>query len=148
MLLDQIEATTYIPIDIAADALQAIVDRLRLERPFLTVLPVAADFLQPFTLPVSVMDAAKFGFFPGSTIGNLDPDAASAFLRQARVTLGSQAKFLVGVDLRKDPAILTPAYDDAQGVTAAFQSQYPRSFESHHRLRFRPDAIRAPGGLE
>ena len=84
------------------------------------VHPLAADFLAPFALPPAVAACPRFGFFPGSTIGNLDPEEARRFLRAARQTLGPDARFLVGVDLRKDPAILLPAYDDAQGVTAAF----------------------------
>ena len=120
LLLDQVGASTYVPIDVAADALQDMTDRLRISRPDLKVSALATDFLQPFALPASVAQQPKFGFFPGSTIGNLDPAAAGRFLRQARDTLGADAKFLVGVDLRKDPAILVPAYDDAQGVTAAF----------------------------
>jgi dimethylhistidine N-methyltransferase len=62
----------------------------------------------------------RLGFFPGSTIGNLDPSEACQFLRQARETLGAGSRFLIGVDLRKDPALLLAAYDDKQGVTAAF----------------------------
>jgi L-histidine N-alpha-methyltransferase len=60
------------------------------------------------------------GFFPGSTIGNLDPADAVAFLKLVAATLGAGARFFVGVDLRKDRSVLVPAYDDAQGVTAAF----------------------------
>ena len=120
MLLDSIGCSAYAPIDIAGDALIEITDRLRLARPRLEVYPVTTDFLQPFELPEVLTKRSKFGFFPGSTIGNLDPTAASAFLAQARATLGAGSRFLVGVDLRKDPAILIPAYDDAQGVTAAF----------------------------
>ena len=120
MVLDQIGAAVYVPIDIAAGALQVLTDRLGKSRPDLLVAALATDFLQPFSLPPAVEQRVKFGFFPGSTIGNLDPVAAQSFLQQARSTLGLSAKFLVGVDLRKDPSILIPAYDDAQGVTAAF----------------------------
>src|ERR1700749_2438785 len=60
----------------------------------------------------------RLGFFPGSTIGNLQPDEAIAFLETWAGRLGPGAAMVVGVDLRKDPAILEPAYDDAQGVTA------------------------------
>lgn len=120
MLLDQIGASTYVPIDIASNALHAMTDRLRTTRPDITVCAVVTDFLQPFTLPARADRRSMFGFFPGSTIGNLDPLAAGKFLRQARGTLGPGANFLVGVDLRKDAAILLPAYDDRQGVTAAF----------------------------
>ena len=119
-IIDQIGATTYVPIDIAADALGDMAVRLRTTHPGLVVCPIAADFLQPLTLPASISRQPRFGFFPGSTIGNLDPAQAVAFLRQALVTLGAGAHFLVGVDLRKDAAILVPAYDDAAGITAQF----------------------------
>ena len=111
---------SYVPIDIAPLALDGIVARLARARPGLRVHPIVADFLAPMTLPPELGEAPRFGFFPGSTIGNLDRPTAERFLRQARQTLGEGALFLVGVDLRKDKAILVPAYDDAAGITAAF----------------------------
>ncbi len=119
-LLDDVKAASYVPIDIASSALRDMTDRLRRTRPTLCVYPVVADFLQPLDLPAEVRDHPHFGFFPGSTIGNLDPDTAHRFLIQVRQTLGSKARFLVGADLRKGSDTLLPAYDDAQGVTAAF----------------------------
>jgi L-histidine Nalpha-methyltransferase len=110
----------YVPIDVAIDTLARMVARLRRQRPGLRVFPIGADFTSPVTLPAELGGMARLGFFPGSTIGNLDPPEARRFLAQARVTLGPGAQMLVGVDLRKDPAILVPAYDDAEGVTAAF----------------------------
>jgi dimethylhistidine N-methyltransferase len=110
----------YVPIDVAAPALDQMRARLRRERPDLQVFTVAADFMEAMTLPAQVPDLQRLGFFPGSTIGNLDPPAVRQFLQQARQTLGAGSRFLVGVDLRKDPAVLLPAYDDAAGVTAAF----------------------------
>jgi L-histidine N-alpha-methyltransferase len=121
ILLDALpHPAAYVPIDIAAPALAALAGRLRRARPALAVQPVAADFLQPLDLPRTPGARGRLGFFPGSTIGNLEPAAARRFLRGARRTLGAGAHFLLGVDLRKDPAILLPAYDDAAGVTAAF----------------------------
>ena len=111
---------SYVPVDVAAPALQAMRERLRCRLPWLAVHPVVGDFMEPIALPASVGQLRPLGFFPGSTIGNLDPAAACAFLRQALTTLGPEAQFLVGADLRKDPALLLPAYDDAAGVTAAF----------------------------
>jgi L-histidine Nalpha-methyltransferase len=111
---------TYVPIDVAAPALRQMRVRLQRERPDLLVLPIAADFMEAIVLPAQVPGLPRLGFFPGSTIGNLDPPAVRQFLQQARQTLGADAAFLVGVDLRKDPALLLPAYDDAAGVTAAF----------------------------
>lgn len=119
-LFDQLGVRTYVPIDVAGPALLAMATRLRRSRPELIVLPIAADFLQPFSLPLGTARQLKFGFFPGSTIGNLEPEDARRFLAQAHHDLGRNAHFLIGVDLRKDPAILVPAYDDAQGVTADF----------------------------
>ena len=109
----------YVPIDIAPEALVAIEERLSTSRPGLAVRPVCADFMRPFHLP-DLGAAARFGFFPGSTIGNMDPAEAGAFLRTARETLGSGARFVVGTDLRKDERTLLAAYDDAAGVTASF----------------------------
>ncbi len=110
----------YVPVDVAAPELDAMRSRLGHTLPWLAVHPVVADFMQPITLPGAVADLLRLGFFPGSTIGNLDPDAAQAFFRLARTTLGPRSRFLVGADLRKDPAVLLPAYDDPGGVTAAF----------------------------
>jgi dimethylhistidine N-methyltransferase len=110
----------YVPIDVAAPALNAMAARLRRARPDLVVHPIAADFLRPVSLPPALARLARLGFFPGSTIGNMRPLVAQRFLRQAQATLGPGARFLVGADLRKDPDLLIPAYDDAAGVTAAF----------------------------
>ncbi|WP_158746098.1 L-histidine N(alpha)-methyltransferase [Acidisphaera sp. L21] len=120
MLLDHIGASAYVPVDIADSALQDLTQRLHTARPSLSVHPVAADFLRPLALPHQTSSQQRFGFFPGSTIGNLDHATAHRFLVQVRETLGANARFLVGADLRKDSSILIPAYDDAQGVTAAF----------------------------
>jgi dimethylhistidine N-methyltransferase len=108
----------YVPIDVAAEALDEIAGRMA-DGP-VALHPIAADFLEPLTLPPEVADRPVLGFFPGSTIGNLEPATAIRFLTQARDTLGAGALFLIGVDLRKDPNILVPAYNDAAGVTAAF----------------------------
>jgi len=110
----------YVPVDISGEFLGEEARRLRAEHSSLQVVPVAADFTKPFALPDAVRGLPRAGFFPGSTIGNFDPDDAKAFLRNAAGVLGAGAAFIVGVDLVKDEAILNRAYDDAQGVTAAF----------------------------
>jgi dimethylhistidine N-methyltransferase len=110
----------YVPIDVAAPALQRMSVRLHDERPYLQVYPLVADFTAAVVLPADLPSPRLLGFFPGSTIGNLDPAQAQRFLQRARDTLGAAASFLVGVDLRKDPDVLLPAYDDAAGITAAF----------------------------
>ena len=110
----------YVPIDVAAPALEQMRERLQRTRPELLVWTLAADFMDLIALPDTVGSLHRLGFFPGSTIGNLDPPEAQRFLRQVRETLGAGARFLIGVDLRKDSSVLLPAYDDAAGVTAAF----------------------------
>ncbi len=108
----------YIPIDVAAPALDAVRVRLSAVLPGLSVTPLVADFARPITLPPGI--GPCLGFFPGSTIGNLEPAEVTSFLARTRTELGPGARFLLGADLRKDAAALIPAYDDAPGVTAAF----------------------------
>jgi len=111
----------FVPIDISTDHLMGAVERLRAAYPGLEVEPVAADFTQAFELPPS--QGRRVGFFPGSSIGNFDPPEALAFLRGAAALLGEGGEgsgLLIGVDLVKDPALLHAAYNDAAGITAAF----------------------------
>jgi dimethylhistidine N-methyltransferase len=110
----------YVPVDISAEFLEQQAASLRREYPNIAMLPVAADFCGPFELPKAIAKLSRVGFFPGSTIGNLEPSEAAAFLRQAGHILGDGALFVIGVDLIKDEKILYQAYNDAAGVTAAF----------------------------
>jgi dimethylhistidine N-methyltransferase len=132
---------TYIPIDVAAPELRAMRERLAHRRPELTVTPVTADFLRPIALPERDRDSAIMGFFPGSTIGNLEPDAAVAFLRRARTSLGMGARFLLGFDTCRDPERLIPAYDDSAGVTAAFNRNLLIRLNREAEATFDPDAF-------
>ena len=109
----------YVPIDISPDALNAAAASIAEAYPRLQVAPMVGDFLNLAPLP-ELGRGRRIGFFPGSTIGNLEPDQAAAFLANARERLGPNALFILGVDLVKDDATLVAAYDDAQGVTAAF----------------------------
>ncbi|MEM8823542.1 MAG: L-histidine N(alpha)-methyltransferase [Pseudomonadota bacterium] len=109
----------YVPIDISADFLEATADGLRLRYPGLSVRPVVADFTEPVRLPGPISRMRKVAFFPGSTIGNLPPEMAVDLLAGVRAWPKMEA-LVLGVDLVKDPADLVAAYDDAQGVTAAF----------------------------
>ena len=120
LLLNECDFAAYVPVDISGDFLQAQADALRKDFPGLDVYPVAADFTAPFALPDAIADMPKVGFFPGSTIGNFEPHEACSFLRSAREILGKSAQIIVGVDLEKDERILHNAYNDAAGVTAAF----------------------------
>jgi dimethylhistidine N-methyltransferase len=109
----------YVPIDISPDALNAAAASIAEAYPHLQVAPMVGDFLNLAPLP-ELGRGRRIGFFPGSTIGNLEPDQAVAFLANARERLGPNALFVLGVDLVKDEATLVAAYDDAQGVTATF----------------------------
>jgi dimethylhistidine N-methyltransferase len=110
----------YVPVDISSEMLVQEAEELRRDYPRLAVLPVEADFTQPFALPAAAAGMAHTGFFPGSTIGNFEPHEACAFLRHAGRMLGRGAALIIGVDLVKDASILNAAYDDAAGVTAKF----------------------------
>ncbi|CAN5358715.1 hypothetical protein BH09PSE2_BH09PSE2_19010 [soil metagenome] len=121
LLLDALPSlAAYAPIDISPDALGPAAQALKAAYPQLTVSPIQGDFTQPTPLPTNLEGLTRVGFFPGSTIGNFTPEEAVAFLTSARTMLGPGALFLVGVDVAKDSAVLEAAYDDAQGVTAAF----------------------------
>jgi dimethylhistidine N-methyltransferase len=120
ILLDRADTpfTTYVSIDVAAQSLADLRGRMAATHPNLTVAPIVADFMQALSLPLP--EGPRMGFFPGSTIGNLDPAAATRFLAAARLSLCPDSWFLLGADLRKSPKILLPAYNDSVGVTAAF----------------------------
>ena len=110
----------YVPVDISSQMLIQEAEELRRDHPRLAVLPVVADFTQPFSLPPAAAGMAHTGFFPGSTIGNFEPHEACAFLRHAGRVLGRGAALIIGVDLVKDASILNAAYNDAAGLTAKF----------------------------
>lgn len=112
--------TRYVPIDIEETCLEQAKERLEEAFPNLDILPLVADFTQAGTVPQAVASDVKLGFFSGSTIGNLTHAEARQFLVQAAKLLGPGASFLVGVDLKKPLSVLLPAYNDGQGVTAAF----------------------------
>jgi dimethylhistidine N-methyltransferase len=120
LLLKTCNVAAYVPVDISADFLHEQARGLRTDFPALKVHPVAADFMENFTLPAEVAALPKVGFFPGSTIGNFEPHEAQRFLRRAAEILGHGALIIVGVDLEKDEKLLHEAYNDAAGVTAKF----------------------------
>ncbi len=121
VLLDALEApSAYIPIDISRDHLIDSAKGLAEAYPELLVVPVAADYTQPLELPEIPNEVARIGFFPGSTIGNFSHAEAVDFLHTLATELGTDNGLLIGVDLKKDPAILHAAYNDAAGITAKF----------------------------
>ena len=120
ILLDALESPlAYSPIDISGAYLRDVTRRLAADYPRLKLRPVVGDFTLPLQLPPRTGQGRRVGFFPGSTIGNFRPDAAAALLRRMREMLDGGG-LLIGVDLVKNPAVLHAAYNDATGVTAAF----------------------------
>lgn len=120
LLLRAVDPAAYVPVDISGEFLRASAASLADQFPGLPVLAVEADFLHTVTLPRQIAAAPKLGFFPGSTIGNVTPEVAVDLLRAMRASLGTGAMLLIGMDRVKSLDMLLPAYDDTQGVTAAF----------------------------
>jgi dimethylhistidine N-methyltransferase len=151
LLLDgECEFGVYVPIDISHTALTEAVRAVRRAYPNLEVSPLIGDFTQSLVLPPSLAGRPVVGFFPGSTIGNFSPPEAMLFLERARSLLGGGSSLIVGVDLVKAEGILIPAYDDAQGVTAAFNknllTRLNREFDAEFVLgNFEHLAIWNPG---
>jgi dimethylhistidine N-methyltransferase len=114
------QLSAYAPVDISPDALGPASAALRRDYPDLNIVPVVGDFTRPIVLPAEIAGAPRVGFFPGSTIGNFSRTGAEDFLRSAKTLLGPGSRFIVGVDLVKDERTLVAAYDDAKGVTRAF----------------------------
>ena len=121
LLLDALVApAAYVPIDISREQLARVARELRAEYPNVAVVPLAADYTSQIDLPALPPGSRRLAFFPGSTIGNFHPTEAAAFLSRIRRTVGASGALVLGVDRRKDAATLDAAYDDAAGVTAAF----------------------------
>jgi dimethylhistidine N-methyltransferase len=133
------------PIDISGEHLEATCRQLRADYPSLAVVPVCADYmgLDLTALPwlPGAPAAARLGFFPGSTIGNLQPHEARAFLRNARQLLGADGALVLGADLKKDPDMLHAAYNDQAEVTAAFSLNLLRRMNRELGANFDIDAF-------
>ena len=149
----------YAPIDISRSALDEAAAAVRRDYPELIVAPLLEDFTRALTLPHAAQARPVTGFFPGSTIGNFTPDEAQAFLVGARSLLGQGARFLVGIDVVKAQEMLVAAYDDALGVTAAFNKnllarinrELGADFDLtafHHRALWNPDQSRMEMHME
>jgi dimethylhistidine N-methyltransferase len=120
LLLRAVRPSAYVPIDISGDFLREAADAIAEAFPGLPVHPVEADFMERMPIPAAVAAEPKLGFFPGSTIGNMVPETAVTLLRSMKEALGVGAYLLIGMDRAKDVKRLLGAYDDAAGVTAAF----------------------------
>ena len=122
ILLDHLpHLAGYVPMDISREHLYRTAEDLATSYPSLDILPLCADYTQAFTLPNACRPVqSRVVYFPGSTIGNFHRPEAAVFLKHIAEVCGPGGGLLIGVDLRKSPDILNPAYNDAQGVTAAF----------------------------
>lgn len=119
-LFPALQPRQYVPIDISADFLAQALAPLRPLFPAVEMIGIGLDFSSSLELPATVRQEKRLFFYPGSSIGNFAPDQAAAFLKRIRAACGADGALLIGVDLIKDQAILDAAYDDALGVTAAF----------------------------
>ena len=121
-LMDHLQdPVAFIPIDISQEQLLQVAKELDSVYPQLQVLPVCADYTSSFELPVPEQESKRtVVYFPGSTISNFDPIPAKHFLEHIANLCGSGGALLIGVDLKKDPAVLHNAYNDSEGLTAAF----------------------------
>lgn len=120
LLLETLRPDAYVPMDISKEFLQASAQALSDEFPWLEVHAACVDFTGPIDLPFCPPDARKLAFFPGSSIGNFEPQQAKHFMRHVLNMVGDGGGMLIGVDLKKDEDSLNNAYNDTQGVTADF----------------------------
>ena len=144
ILLDHLKSlAAYVPVDISDEHLLAAADGLRKDYPHIEILPIAADFTQPFDLPApSVMPLRNIVYFPGSTIGNFTRDGALELLEVMHHEAKEGGALLIGVDLQKDVRILERAYNDSQGVTAAFNLNMLRHLNRDYGADFNLDGFR------
>lgn len=120
VLCRRVRPICFVGVDISVDFLQTAVQRLRADIPGLDARAVGGDMTQGLVLPTDIPRAGRLVFYPGSSIGNFDPPHALDLLRHMRALVDSDGGLLIGIDLPKEVAVLEAAYDDAAGVTAAF----------------------------
>jgi len=144
LLLNALETPlAYVPVDISRDFLRDAAAKIAADFPELQIAAVCADYTRPFELPVlSGPSGKRVGFFPGSTIGNFEPEAVVGFFAHCGRLLGPGAEMLVGVDVKKDKAILDAAYNDAAGLHAEF------NLNLLHRIRKELDGDIEIAGFE
>lgn len=119
LLLERLRPRACIGVDISREFLRQATRRLARDYPWIEVHAFCADLSRPLTLSC-LPPGQRLAFYPGSSIGNFEPEEAVAFMRNLGLLLGSGGALVIGVDLKKDPALLYAAYNDAAGMTAAF----------------------------
>jgi dimethylhistidine N-methyltransferase len=144
MLLAALDrVATYVPIDVSREQLATNATALRQEFPGLEVLPIHGDYMGALAIPrAAAATGRSLVFFPGSTIGNFEPDEAVRFLARLARLAGPRAQLVLGADSNQDPASLLRAYDDSLGVTAAFDLNALVHLNQTHGATFDPQAFR------
>lgn len=140
-ILDRKLPAMYVPMDISAEHLRASAQRLADDYPTLPVHAVCVDHTRPYQLPAAIPAQRRVFFYPGSSLGNFDPGEAIHFLRDLRDKAGDDGALLIGIDTKKPVEILHHAYNDAAGVTAAF------NLNLLHRIRNELSADIDPDGF-
>lgn len=133
------ESAVYVPVDVSAEFLDQTAARIGAAYPSIRVVPLVADMTEAFALPGDLPRPVLHAFL-GSTIGNFAPEPAVALLRRVRARMDAAGRFLMGVDLRKDPAVIEAAYNDAAGVTAEFNRNMLRVLNAAAGADFDVDA--------
>ena len=142
ILLDQLSGhATYMPIDISLLYLRESAEKLHSAYPDISVVAVCADYTEPFEIPQFESYSRRVIFFPGSTVGNLEPHLAETFFRDTAQLLRKGDGMIIGVDLRKDKAVLDSAYNDSRGVTAEFNLNVLRRINDELGADFNLDAF-------
>ena len=141
ILLDNVRPAIYAPLDISRDYLAQAAESLGQEYPWLEIHATCVDFTSEFELPFD-SDRRRVGFFPGSSIGNFSREEAADFLARIRHLVGDRGGLLLGVDLKKDVAVLNAAYNDSAGVTAAFNLNVLTHLNREYGANFDPGSFR------
>ncbi len=139
ILLEGLRPCAYVPMDISRDHLQLAATELAIEYPWLEIHAACTDFTRHMRLPPALPGGKHVAFFPGSSIGNFDPEDAVRFLEAIVDLVGPGGYLLIGVDLKKDKAILEAAYDDSEGITARFNLNLLEHINRELGADFEPD---------
>lgn len=141
LLLDAVKPTAYVPLDISADFLQRAAAGVARDFPWLDVHAVCADFNQSWSFAEALPRGKRVVFYPGSTIGNLEPRDAADFLRRVRKLIGEQGGLVLGVDLHKSSSVLNAAYNDSGGITASFNRNALSHLNAVLNTNFEPECF-------
>jgi dimethylhistidine N-methyltransferase len=139
LLLETLQPAAYVPLDISADFLYQAAQKLGREFPWLNIHAICADFSDQWHARTRLKGGRRVVFYPGSTIGNMEPALAQKFLSNLREWIGHDGSVLIGVDLHKPEHLLNAAYNDAQGVTAEFNLNVLNSMNNLINADFNPD---------